>query len=90
MDGDWVCDVAQSAYGHAATKRTWLLYRGGSPPEPALWNRPKRDFVIGSYSIATGKVVRSNKRRLKDKKVGIHTPTAFAEYLVRLARSARP
>ena len=32
LDGGWVCEVSQAAYGHRAQKLTWLYYMGTTPP----------------------------------------------------------
>ena len=45
----WVCEVWQSAYGHPARKRTWLLYCGTVPPLEAKWERPKGTHQIGWF-----------------------------------------
>ena len=43
----WVCEVNQSAYGHPATKGTWLYYVGKVPPAPMNWSRVKGTKVVG-------------------------------------------
>lgn len=91
LDGEWVCDIAQSAYGHVATKRTWLLLCKADPPAGETdWRRPKGEKVIGSSTVRPdGTVDRRNDTRLHDARA-IHTPQAFADYLVTLARRVEP
>ncbi len=83
---DWVCEVWQSAYGHKAQKRTWLLYvsPGNHTPYDLLWDRPRGTHQIGFHD-QRGKA--RNKPTLS-KKEAIHTPRRFAESLVCLARRA--
>lgn len=76
---EWVCEVWQSAYGHAARKRTWLLYASPArfPPYEADWTRHAGCAQIGWFD------------RIKPtlgKKQASRTPNAFAEFLVCLAR----
>jgi hypothetical protein len=82
--GEWVAEVWQSAYGHRARKRTWLFYSGAHPPAPADWTRRDGSHQCG-YHDQRGK--ERNKPTL-GKREASETPTAFAEYLVRLARAA--
>jgi hypothetical protein len=73
----WVCEVWQSAYGHKARKRTWLLYCGSQPPFELRWERAPGTHQIGWFD------------RIKptlSKKEASRTPQAFADELVRLAR----
>lgn len=79
----WVGEVWQSAYGHKATKRTWLYFVGKAPPAPFILARPRGTHQIGG-GIHTGN---RSLPRLSGKETHL-TPTAFAEYLVALARSA--
>jgi hypothetical protein len=79
LDGsrEWVCEVWQSAYGHKARKRTWLLYVGNTPPLAANWKREPGTHQCGWFD--------RNKPTLGKREASL-TPVAFAEYLVALAR----
>lgn len=84
--GEWVCEVAQSAYGHDAQKLTWLLLVGGTPLR-TNWDKPKGTRVVaymtqrhpGDFNDS-----RSHGDRMRDSHL---SPPAFAEFLVRLART---
>jgi hypothetical protein len=80
----FVAEVWQSAYGHKATKRTWLYYVGDRPPLPFKLDRPRGTHQIGG-GVNTGN---RSLPRLKDSETHI-TPIEFAEYLVALARYSR-
>lgn len=72
----WVCEVWQTAYGHKARKRTWLLYCGSRPPFELSWDRREGTHQIGWFD------------RIKptlSKKEASRTPVAFAEELIKLA-----
>jgi hypothetical protein len=75
----WVCEVWQSAYGHKARKRTWLLYAGPPPPE-LDWLRAPGTHQCGWFD--------RNKPTLSKREASA-TPLAFREVLLSLARSAR-
>lgn len=81
LEGGWVCEVWQSAYGHKANKATWLYYKGNKPPFSMRWNRP-----IGAYQIGgqdhRGKA--RNKLRLYKREANA-TPPEFMDALIRLA-----
>lgn len=75
---EWVCEVWQSAYGHKARKRTWLLYCGDRAPFSLDWSREPGTHQCGWFD------------RIKPtlgKKEASSTPPAFADLLVRLARN---
>lgn len=92
MEGEWVASVAQSSYGHAARKQTWLLLVGAEPPTDTRWERPKGEKTLthlaqrhtGNFNN-TG---RGHGDRMSKKQTHI-TPLPFAEFLVSLARSVR-
>lgn len=80
---EWTCEVWQSAYGHKAQKRTWLLYCGDRVPIDPIWDR-----IAGTHQV--GFQDRRGKERNKptlSKYEANATPLAFAEYLVQLARN---
>ena len=72
---EWVCEVWQSAYGHPARKRTWLLYVG-PPPRELRWTREPGTHQVGWFD------------RIKPtlgKKEAMATPVAFALELIALS-----
>lgn len=75
-----VCEVWQSAYGHLARKRTWLLYRGFRPPFELNWTREPGTHQVGWFD--------RNKKTLS-KKEASRTPEAFAKELIKLAEWSR-
>lgn len=80
-----VCEVWQSAYGHPAPKRTWLLYVGSRPPFELRWDRPAGTHAVAGDSRKRRAQGAAARPRLTGKQ-NLATPTAFAEELVRLAR----
>jgi hypothetical protein len=88
-DPGWVCEVAQSAYGHRAQKLTWLYYVGSASPPPLDWRQPKGTAVVGYMARrGDGSTYHAGRPRLS-KRAGASTPPAFAELLLDLARSSR-
>ena len=85
-DGDWVTEVSQSAYGHRARKRTWLLWRPrpGSDAEPPAvdWSEPK-----GSAWVSWGDFDRYPDVPRLGKQEAKATPVAFRNLLLAMARS---
>jgi hypothetical protein len=90
--GGYTIELDQVEWGHVARKRTWLYLVGVSrealeaPPfpgrEPTHWISGRRGMARASDNVPDGiKVCSAQQRR--------RTPPLFAEYLVRLARSAR-
>lgn len=80
---EWVGEVWQSAYGHLATKKTWLLYVGTKEPEPYLLTMVKGVYQIGG-GVRTGN---NQKPRLKQSENHL-TPPKFADYLYNLAEDS--
>jgi hypothetical protein len=77
----WVCEVWQSAYGHRARKRTWLLYSGANPPAELNWSREAvHTHQVGWFD---------RNRPTVSKREANATPAAFAEALIQLACNAR-
>lgn len=84
IDGGWVCEVWQSAYGHRANKATWLYYYGTNPPHPLRWERPIGTHQVG-FQDQRGK--EANKPTLSKREANA-TPPAFRDELLRLAVTA--
>ena len=85
IDGGWVCEVWQSAYGHRANKATWLYYFGDNPPAELNWNR-----IVGSHQI--GYPDQRGKERNKPtlgKKEASATPVEFRNALLELAINSK-
>ena len=81
LDGGWVCEVWQSAYGHRANKATWLYYFGPVAPAPLKWDRPKGTHQIG-FQDQRGKA--ANKPTLGKREANA-TPIEFRDQLLQLA-----
>jgi len=76
---EWVCEVWQSAYGHPARKRTWLLAVQRSEPAPLNWSRTAGTHQVGWFD------------RIKpslSKRAASATPPAFRDLLLSIARTA--
>lgn len=78
---EWVCEVWQSAYGHKAQKRTWLLYVGDRKPPELRWERPEGTHQIGFHD-QRGKD--RNKPTVSGKAASA-TPIEFRDMLIDLA-----
>lgn len=77
---EWICEVWQSAYGHKARKRTWLLFVGDGVPPELNWSREAGTHQCGWFD------------RIKptlSKREASATPPPFRDLLLALARSAR-
>ena len=80
---EWVeawCEVWQSAYGHAARKRTWLYYCGRRPPPELQWAREPGTHQVGWFDRV---------KPTLSKRAASATPVAFAQELIALARWSR-
>jgi hypothetical protein len=84
IEGGWVCEVWQSAYGHRANKATWLYYVGENPPQELDWRR-----IVGTHQVGfqdqRGKA--ANKPTLSKAEAN-GTPESFRDELITLAIKA--
>lgn len=85
VGSDWVCEVWQSAYGHPARKRTWLLYCGDVDPPELRWDRLDGTHQIGFHD-QRGKD--RNKPTISGKKASA-TPIEFRDALLAMARASK-
>ena len=83
VDGGWVTEVHQSAYGHPARKATWLYYVGAADPPALDWSSPPPTATV-SYLANHGGLPRP---RLT-KKAAKQTPAAFRDLLLGIAERA--
>ena len=79
IDGDWVTEIWQSAYGHRARKRTWLIYHGDVPPPPLNWRKKPGAFQIGYFDRRRPQLPKSERAA---------TPVLFRDLLISIAGSA--
>lgn len=91
IQGYWITEVNQSAYGHRARKRTWLYYVGRpmrgrhfTPPPSLDWSDPEpRAWVSYMTNHGDTSLPRLSKREAKA------TPILFRDLLLSMARSVR-
>ena len=79
-EGEYVCEVWQSAYGHLARKKTWLFYVGPTPPQ-LDWR-----YVPGTSQVGWFDRIKPTL----SKREASATPLAFRDMLLDLARASRP
>ena len=85
LTGDWVVEVAQSAYGHLARKLTWLLYCGDAPPPEVSGDAP-----AGTHQVSWGRPPGGGYWRPPlGKRAAKATPLRFRDLLLAMARGAR-
>jgi hypothetical protein len=77
--GSFVCEVWQSAYGHAARKRTWLYCASGALPMELDWRREPGTHQVGWFDRI--------KPTLGKRAAGA-TPPDFRDALLAIARTA--
>ena len=80
-NSEWTCEVWQSAYGHAARKRTWLLFVGDFRPGDLDWTKRPGVAQVGWFD--------RNKPTLSKRQASA-TPPTFRDMILDLARRARP
>ena len=79
----WVCQVAQSAYGHKARKRTWL-YVVGPRPRDLDWSEPRPRAVTSWLQRTKTDLPRLSKREAS------RTPPLFRDTLIQIAATSMP
>lgn len=85
--GGWSCYVEQGRYGHAAKKATWLYYVGPAAPPPLRWGHVADTESRALVSWCGNHTKRGDVRPRIGKARAAATPPAFAEELVRVART---
>jgi hypothetical protein len=88
-DPGWSTEVAQSAYGHPARKRTWLYYVGASDPPALDWREPPAETQVCDQRRRNNAPYASDERRLSPSERE-ETPIAFRDALLAIARNAAP
>lgn len=81
----WACEVAQSAYGHRARKRTWLFYSGAVAPPPMTWAKPRGEVWVSWLAKDTN----PNRPPGMPKSERHLTPIRFRDQLLSTARMAK-
>jgi hypothetical protein len=88
LDGGWVCEVSQCAYGHKAAKLTWLYYKGDTPPPGMDWSRPEPELTVSNCTKrGDGSFYRDSTKRMRSGESSA-TPIPFRDLLINIAESA--
>lgn len=93
----WTCCVEQGHYGHAAKKATWLYAVRTSLPVLSWGPSASTILVIEGHRSKAAATAERKRRRLAGERPPtrlseqerIHTPDAFRDLLITMARSAR-
>jgi hypothetical protein len=89
-DGGWTCRVEQVAYGHIVRKPTWLYANGCDLPSMTWGVDPRKLPSMVQPSKARretgGRTPSVNAHGVPDS-LRIHTPPAFRDLLISMARS---
>lgn len=85
---EWTCEVWQSAYGHRARKRTWLLYVGPRP-KSLRWEREAGTHQVGWQFVGPACRGEGARKTPLGKAEACATPVAFRDELLALAQSCR-
>jgi hypothetical protein len=80
IDNDWTAEVCQAAYGHRATKRTWLLCHDCALMPSLVWRRVRGTHQIGGFDVTLPQLPKRERAR---------SPEAFRDLLLDMARSVR-
>jgi hypothetical protein len=80
IDDDWVMEICQSAYGHRARKRTWLLYHGDQAPRPIDWPTKRGECQIGNFDQKLPQLPIAERSA---------TPPDFRDLLISIAKLAK-
>ncbi len=81
-DGTWTTEVHQSAYGHRARKRTWLIYVGDAAPPSLDWSSPTPTAIVSKLHYHELELPRLSSKEAKA------TPLDFRDLLLSIARTA--
>jgi len=82
--GDWITQVSQTAYGHQAQKRTWLVFVGPRRPPALDWSEPAATHQVSYGKRPDGRYWLPPLTKAR----GNATPPAFRELLITLAKAS--
>lgn len=87
LDGEWICQVDQSRYGHRSRKRTWLYAFGVDPDAADMSPGESRVWMTWLARDGGGRTMRPPSAERMGKRERNATPPEFRDYLLKIARS---
>jgi hypothetical protein len=79
IDGGWVCEVSQAAYGHRVQKMTWLYAVTPGMPPLMNWGRPGGSATMTWLTNHGGRWARMGRKERNA------TPILFRDALIKIA-----